>query len=339
MFPLHTLIFILLTTPMWAQYHSDDLRSRWMEYSGGQYVPYNNADAIHFQLEENEKGDTLVISGKDFHVFVNNQLTGKGEGELKFSAEKLKQQFPNPMVTVFSPREAVQTRLLHPVVADEAEERVIPGQKRFVQIAFLILLLVFAVVLNVNRTYGTKILLDPGFYFAEVIPPGHIGSPLNIIYTLYAALVWGFLLSANQLKWPVPDFPHTVGGLLMYWMVLSAFLFLLVWLKIALMLFLAWVFNLSGNTGGVQSYQLSRLWLVWGLILSVCWVSYVILSGRVIFPLVFKYILVSVILLGYWLLFSVLVKLKISKSTLQLFSYFCASEILPFLIFIKALLF
>lgn len=341
MFKRCTLVLWLLSSQALAQYSTNDLRPRWMKYSDGQYFPYDYADAIHFRLEETDQRDTLVIMGKGFHVFVNNQwlCKGEGEGEIKFPVEKLIKQFPSPtMISIFSPDNVVHTFLRHPLLLNKAEERIMPTQKRFVQLAFLILTAIFAIILNINRTYGANLLLAPGFYFGETVPVGHISSPLNIIYTLFGVLVWGFILSTNQLKLPFLTYFQSVEGQFLYGIAFSAILFLAVCLKIAFTALLAWVYNISGSIG-MQSYQLNRLWVAMGIVLCVFWVSYVLLSGKAFLPPFFKYIIILFLLAGYWFIFLVMAKLKNSKSTFQLFSYFCASEILPFLIFIKVLLF
>jgi len=335
--PCNTLIFLFLGSSVLAQYRTDDLRPRWMQYAGGRYLPYDKADAIHFRLEETDRRDTLVIQGKDFHVFVNNQWLREGQGEVRFSADSLMNQYTGLMVSVFSPHATVRTYLRHPLL-DEAEERITPVQKRFVQLAFMILTALFAAALNVNRSYGAKLLFDPVFYFRDAIPLGRISSLLNTMYTFFGALVWGFILTANQASLPFLSFPQSLEGLFLYWFSISFVLYFAVWMKTVWMVFLAWVYNLSGSKSA-QSYQISRLWLALGIFLCISWAGYALAAGRVHFPSFFKYLTLFFFLAGYWLVFLALAKLKNLKITIQLFSYFCASEVLPFLIFIKVLLF
>jgi hypothetical protein len=333
-----------------------DLRADWLQFSDGSYQPVERPDQAHiiyFHVKASLfKGQYLSIScPESCSLFVNGRLLSSGQEHLLSIDSIAKLYTQDLFFAVHHPGglSDLSTRIVSPY---SNLSEVIPGTLprpptffRDYSIIVSSVLLLFLLILfrtNPQLTYDY-------FSFAKIFSvqernenllASRITSSVNLLFYLFCALLTGFLLSAvfyfagfyfNTTKFYGIT---SLGSAFSAWLKLSLFVLALLASKLTIVLTFSSLFDFR-ETVSFQFFNFLRFVLFTAIVMAILSLFYFVFKGG---QAVFYQWL---IILGLVLLSvgSVMVLIKLlaraSFSFFHLFSYLCASEIIPLVIIIK----
>lgn len=336
-----------------------DVRNDWMVFNGRGYDSIEAGDAdgrnsIHFVLKAQQfSGDYLQIkSRRPFHVFVNGMLMGSADGQFVVALDSIARNFPNQdqMYSVYQPSlnadDLVTTIITTGSSRSGHEPRPPSFFNDFVNIAGLVLLLFFVVMLRMQPR-----LTADYFSVSKIISlregedkQSHARFALSSevwFYTFLSLLLSLFLI---VIFYHLPDrYPitagfksHSFGSVCWQWLRLAFIILSILLTRAIVIVSLSGLFGMNG-IAGLHFFNIVRLLLVVVSAFSV--VAFIYFTSRGHDPEVYALMLsILVFILAMWI---VLVFLKLNNKTehsmFHLFSYICATEVLPLLITVKVL--
>ncbi|MFZ6009941.1 MAG: DUF4271 domain-containing protein [Bacteroidota bacterium] len=339
-----------------------DLRDVWMKFDQDRYVKLDeNTDlrdvkAIHFNIDVRKNPDAYlrVSLGKDFSVFIDHQLAAQADRELRLRLDSLAEAFHSYsfLVTVYQ-KDHVQG-LQTAIVGLPAPKKgglnyglKPPSYFRdFVVVASLILVVMLIVIVNLNpklardyfsvtRIFSLRETEDSQIY-------SRITGSINILFYVFCSLILGFYLLIIFHFLP-PEYSTSVefktagfGHAMLRWVQLSFILLAVFFLKIIVIYSLSKLFGLR-DLAGLHFFNWIRvLLIIFGLASLVLFV-YFISRGQNVNFFLSMLSLVTVTLMGWIVLVFFKLNGKVEHSLFHLFSYICATEIIPLLITITVL--
>jgi hypothetical protein len=169
-----------------------------------------------------------------------------------------------------------------------------------------------------------------------------IGNSTNILFYVYSSLLLGYFFMIvfrflpDDYRLPLYFQADSFSGSILQWLKLSSIILLVLVTKIILVLNLSYLFGIT-EIGGIHFFNWIRMIVVFFGILTAVVFIYFISHGYDSSTHGF-FLKLVVWLTGGWM---VLVFLKLSgranASMFHLFSYICATEVIPFLFIIKVL--
>jgi hypothetical protein len=355
---IRILSLLLLAEASWAApVVVKNLRADWLAYSDERYHPVANDDlvdlrTVYFPVNANAfKGQYLSITGaEEWSLFVNRKLIFSGTRQ-RFSIDSLAQLYPGKLfMAVYSTTgmSRVQTNVvsIHGLGLSMMTPDARPPTffRDYGIIASASLLLFFLVLFRTNP----QLTLDY-FSFAKIFSvqernenllASRITSSANLLFYLFCALLTGFLLSAVFYT-AAPSFfvsrfvlIGSFGAAFGVWLKLSLFILLLLAAKLVIVLFFSSLFNFR-ETVSFQFFNFLRFVLFTSVVMAMLSFIYFIFKGEqgVFYA---RLIVLALLLLSAG---SVMVLIKLLArapfSFFHLFSYLCASEIIPLVIIIK----
>ncbi len=336
-----------------------DLRSGWMEYSEATYKPLNTVaqlSDIHtiyfFVKAPSFKGQYLFISSnEEWNLFINGKIISSEKKQL-LSVDSLGALYAAELFIGVYCREGVRqlkTQIVSVTSSGAISSMEInprpPTFFRDYAIITSALLLLFLLILF--RT-NPQLTLDY-FSFAKIFSvqernenllASRITSSVNLLFYLFCALLTGFLLSAifyfASSYFPVARFTgiDSIGGGFLMWLKLSLFILVLLASKLIIVLFFSSVFNFR-ETVSFQFFNFLRFILFTAVVMAMLSLIYFIFKGGQ--PVFYKRLIILALVLLSAGSIMVLIKLlaRAPFSFFHLFSYLCASEIIPLVIIIK----
>lgn len=335
---------------------SHDFQQDWFVYTDSLYLKFDESQetkSVHFQLKTPiGHGDYLKLkSTMPFSVFVDQQLLWADQKYLLISMDSLRQAITKTAFTIsiYSEEKIAKTSLLtqlvrYPLVASKSiyEKRPSAFLTNFVLIGAGIILLLLILIVKLNP----KLASD---YFSVSKIFSMRESEDNIVYTRITSsgnfLFYGFssltiafflLLLFVHLPDKLLIKPDSLSGLMRDWLLLSLFVILIFSVKMLTIYLFATLFQLR-DVAGMQFFNWTRLFFLFvGFSVSLLAIS--ILTRTVgagwinFFYMATGTILVMWIILAF---FKIAAKARISP--FHLFSYLCATEIIPSLIILKIL--
>lgn len=333
-----------------------DLSSDWMVYAEDRYHPYEGQSVrtIYFTVNASGfPGDYLRIgsSGK-CTLFINGKLAGEGQ-EFLLSLDSLAKTYTSPMLIGLYRHEQGKDQLITQIrsplpsgTAVEIEMRKSSAFRDFTVVASLILTLLLIVVIRLNpklasdyfsvtRIFSTYEGEDAQLYT-------RITSSVNILFYVFCSLMLGYYMMIVfqfvQDRYPLALLfqADSFSMAMLQWIKFSAVLLVLFFLKIILVYFLASLFGLPG-IAGVHFFNWVRLLLVIFGIATIVLSFYFIVRGQheSFFVVLFRFL--SWALAGWTILILFKLRGRTERSLFHLFSYICATELIPFLFIIKIL--
>ncbi len=335
-----------------------DFRTEWMEFTGADYqradaFGHKNLHTIYFGINALDfKGQYLFVRGiEEWDMFINGRLLYTGHQRV-FEVDSLSQLYSKELfVGIHTNGELgdLSTIIVYPMLYHEGSGGELrprpPGFFRNYAILATALLTLFLLVLF--RT-NPQLTLDY-FSFAkifsvqernETLLASRITSSVNLLFYLFCALLTGFLLSSvfyfAGAYLPASRFIgiNSFAGSFVVWGKLSMYILLLLTSKLIVVLLFSSLFNFR-ETVSFQFFNFLRFVLFTAVMMSILTLIYFVFKGSQ--ALFYK----QLILLALALLSagSVMVLIKLLArapfSFFHLFSYLCASEIIPLVIIIK----
>ncbi len=355
---IRLLLLLLLTQSSWAAPTVvKDLRLDWLAYKDDRYFPIGDDDGvdlrtIYFSVDPAAfKGQYLSTAApEEWSLFVNRKLIFSGTKKL-FNLDSLARIYEGKLFFAVYSTTGV-SRLTTAIVSPSApviqSEHVEPRRPTFFRdygiLAAAALLLFFLALLRTNP----QLTLDY-FSFAKIFSvqernenllASRITSSANLLFYVFCALLTGFLLTAvfytGGSYFLVSRFVtiNSFSAALGVWMRLSLFILLLLAAKLMIVLFFSSLFNFR-ETVSFQFFNFLRFVLFTSVVMALLSLGYFVFKGE---QAVFyeRLIVLALMLLSAG---SVMVLIKLLArapfSFFHLFSYLCASEIIPLVIIIK----
>jgi hypothetical protein len=336
-----------------------DMSEEWLYYDE-EWLPLTNRlekyDAVHFRLPEKQGNLHLMIKypGR-FSVFLNEQIYYTSRDSLMVNADSLllATGFQDPLVTIYAPDiqpNYLRTHLLFQYNPDNEPEpsnvvniirRKSYASRDFIVVAFLLLLFLM-VLLKVfyPRNFGDFYNISKTFSSRNVEEDflrGRLFSQINLIIISFQCLIIGLFITLLivHLNIPTGEEYKNVPEYMVLWLKFSSYMAVFIILKFILIRNFTSLYNLySFTTPHFMSYlrivtltfSLGLLFFYWG-IYTFGW------EKSALFYLGLNFVL---ILLGLGIFF---IYLKLINSAsykkVHLFSYLCATEILPYVVILK----
>jgi hypothetical protein len=339
-----------------------DLFPEWLIYQDKHYSPYKNLQGdkiniIHIRLPQSlYRGDFLQIESKiPVSLFVDGLLVSDRGIRWSLALDSLFDtvQKDEVYLSIYSDRiinaSILNTRIITwlPGYSYDVREPIVRSQDYFNQ--FIILVMLFIIVL-----FSFMLRLNPkqmAYYFSiggifsqretdDSQAFHRIASSGNLLFYILGSLLTGFLIVISlhnfkdhyQLAQTIQS-ADWVSAVLS-WLKVSIIVLVFFFIKAAGIYLLAFLFGMKDHSG-FQFLDFIRIILISTLILLVVESSYYLVYGEGISLSIYKlfgWILGAWIILLFWKLLR-----RSSLSVFHLFSYICATEIIPFLLIVKVL--
>ncbi|MBY0435682.1 MAG: DUF4271 domain-containing protein [Cyclobacteriaceae bacterium] len=334
-----------------------DLRPQWLVYQDSAYQSWDDTrvsvSSIHFRVDgQLYNGQYLSVAGvDDWTLFINGKLIFEGRRKA-LSIDSLRSLYSRDLFcTVRTPSGVfhLQTKVIAPVsLADNPLNSLAPRPPSFfLNFSVLASAIIIIFLLLLFRT-NPQLTLDY-FSFAKVFSvrernenllASRITSSVNLLFYLFCALLTGLLLTtvfyiAGPYFTVSDDIVITsLGQAFGIWALLSLAILLLLALKLVIVSLFSALFNFR-ETVSFQFFNFLRFVLFTAVMMALLSLVYFIFKGNN--PLFYQRIMIAALMLMSVGPVMVLVKLlaRAPFSLFHLFSYLCASEIIPLVVIIK----
>jgi hypothetical protein len=351
-------IFLLWSLP-WASHAQEitsqqvDLKEHWLVYQAGQWAAFNNqsSTSIFFWVDgRKEKSNFLSIEGKrSYSIFINSKLISQNAGKVKLSIDSLSKIYsPQLFVGLFAPHGVHQ---IHTSIEKIRLNSTLESPLRkgnyfldFTILATLILIVCFVLFLRTNPAL-TFDYLDVMKLFSfqdrdESTLTLRIASSVNLLIYLFGSffLALILLISLHLMGGQVSlakVFPiHSTAQAFWQWLILSLIIFGLLLVKLLWLVMLSALFGFR-DTVSLQFFNFVRVILISVCLLAALSTLYFTIGVQhenYFFHLLT--ILSIVFALGTAIMYFKLLA-KMPFHFFHLFSYLCASEVIPLMILVK----
>ncbi len=353
-------LLILMAQASWAAepFVVKDLRSEWLQFTSDDYHPFNKIPdkelhTIYFHVKSPLfKGQYLSIKGpEDYDLFINGRLIYTGRQQV-FEIDSLYSLYSSDLffaVHTISALSALTTEIVFPtltasVISHEMVVRPMTFFRDYAIIVTSVLLIFFLILFRSNPQ-----LTFDYFSFAKIFSvqernenllASRITSSVNFLFYLFCAMLTGFLLSivlyfAGSFFMDAKFMDvHSLSGAFMMWLKLSLLILVLLASKLIIVLLFSSLFNFK-ETISFQFFNFLRFVLFTAVVMAISSLVYFAFRGGQ--PVFYERLMVLALLLLSVGSIMVLIKLlaRAPFSFFHLFSYLCASEIIPLVIIIK----
>jgi len=353
---LFALTLLFFSAQLSAQPREVDLRTQWQVYQDGQYLPFHNkaTQSVHIQLNSKTHGGLLFVTDRrEFSVFIDGQLGWRMTNTLKINTDSLlRVKGGAVLISIFqeAPIFSLQTKLvfLNQNSADLNVLRPLASFSNFIVLVVLFLLFFFVALFRANGQlmfdYLNVIKLLSLQERDEATVTGRIGASINILYFAFVSFLFSFLMlvlfhySIDRFSLSTYLTTDSAASAFGIWFILSVFIFVALLSKLVLIFISAQLFGLR-DTVRFQFFHFIRLLFIVGIGVGL------VLTGFYIFGTrsagMFAGLLIAVSLLVLMSIVFLFLKLlgRTGLPVFHLFSYLCASEIIPLIILGRVLLF
>jgi hypothetical protein len=364
-FHLPFLLFLLLPVAgLYAQQKvavEKNLASGWMKFENGGYTSLSEGtdeigNTVYFKVEAgNFPGSLLSVrSARSFFVFFNGKLSGEYEGSALFKLDSLASAHYTSSIFVTIHQASINPRDLKTTIITRQENaagladvfRPATYFRDFVIISGLFVILLFLVTTRLNpklsADYFSIIRIFSLREADDAQSNARLTNSANVQFYVVCSLLLGFYLMIvlhhlpDEYALPLYFREHSFGSVMWQWLRLSMIVLAVFFMKILLIFSLTRLFGLRG-LARVHFFNWVRLLLIVFGVASIILFVYFIQRGQSPgFFVVFLSLVAGT--LTVWV-FIVFLKLnsKSEHSMFHLFSYICATEIIPLLITIEVL--
>lgn len=354
------LTVLLLFACLWAAGQEEFLVKRSLQidvYNGSSYVPHTGTPTrtVYFTLDPKIfENDYLRISGaSSFSLWVNGSLFLDDAPDTTLSINVLTKGSITPvLMAIHDDQEIDPESVAIQVVSkmsytaasdDQRTEKKSTAFRDFVITALLVLLFFLTGMIRLNTRLSSNYFSVSGIFSLrerEEDQYYYRVTSANILFYVFTSLMLGFyLMVVNEfvaLNIGLGSYTTQYGSILLRWLELSVMILILVFIKIGIVYTIALLFNMK-EVAGFHFFNFIRIILVMGGVLTTVLSIYFILHGQSTGMYMFFYSVISWLVGGWIILLFLKLPNRVSYSVFHLFSYLCATEIIPFLIIIKVL--
>lgn len=335
-----------------------NLQPEWLVNIENKYVPFRQSEkavnTIYFTLKpSNFKGDYLVLTGANhFSIMVNDKLILDQIKKATLSIDSLKKNYSEStfFFAVHQKQSISQTNLLTNVqskiiaaTALEIEHRRLGTSFRDFVVTATLALFIFLVGLirlnprlssdyfSVTKLFSLRDSDIDQFYYR--LTSG------NILFYVLTSLVLAFYLIVIGQFVSIELAELNSNGYAAYiltWLKLSVIIFTLLFVKMFIVYVIASLFGVR-DIAGFHFFNFIRLVLIFIGILTLILATYHLLHGQQKDFYNFFLHALGWILGGWVILLFLKLTNRVRYAMFHLFSYICATEIIPFLLIVKVL--
>lgn len=333
-----------------------DLTNEWLVYKNDRYEPFknqSNVSTVYLQLDISRySGKKLKLqSSRPFDIFINGVMAGTGNN-FSLSVDSLSNIYRGSSLLLGLHQDGIRKKSIKTFI-EELSPRIDYLTKRsstsfrdFAIIGMLVLLIILVAIIRLNPKLASDYFSVTKIFSMREGDDTHIytriTSSTNILFYVYCSLLLSYYLLIifhfvqssypSALYFDSSTFYGTVGQ----WLQLSIIVLTVFFFKIILVFALSYLFGIK-ELAGLHFFNWVRLLLViFGAFTVVLFMYFVSHGNSEQFHL---FLLKSFgWILGAWMVL-IFLKLsgKMSASMFHLFSYICATELIPFLLTIKVL--
>ncbi len=356
-----TILFLVAVTSKaeCQRYLKKDLVSEWKSYVKQTYVPFSKDEkpgrTIYFSINPTRyKGDYLELSSaKQFSIFLNNKLLLDKVSRSTLSFDSLQEGYPN-VVLFFAihGEENINSKDLSTKIYSNVSETSLAENLSYKKHDSSFRDFAVTVVLGLAIFLITMIQSNPGlsadyFSITKIFSLRESDGDLfhyrltssNILFyvltsmtlAFYLILIDWFIASEQGLSRATGYLPWMLS-----WLKVSLTILVGLFIKIVLVYLMASLFGLK-EIAGVHFFNFIRLVLVFIGALILLLGAYTLLGGHQIGVVIFLQPILGWLLGGWIIIIFLKLTNRIRYSVFHLFSYICATEIIPFLLIVKVL--
>lgn len=318
-----------------------DLSKRWQTYEGGVYRKFSGeGNAVHFTVEVSDEGILEIFGKRKISVLLNNRLVNVNGNKIKWAIDSLRKSNSLPLrISIYSPSGA--DKITSRILTVQSDKYVKKGTNSFNHTIKLLSFALVLFLLILIRAYPQSVRDYFNFFKLFSVRATAEGAVTVRATSMNNALINIFctvLVAFNILILMFGGKDAGVADYMVKFFFVSVIIFGLLTAKIIIVISAAFFFRLTEFAPG-QFYNFIRLLLLcFGL--HSAWLLIGFMFG-------WKYSL-TVFSLGYFLviflsafLMSTYMKLTARGgfTSFHLFSYLCASEIIPLLILLNVFFF
>lgn len=360
------LIFFSMRFPVYAQGDLTllkDLRGEWMQYEDNSYsglntFPINGVSTVYFHVDPAaHAGSFLRLKSSDpYYVFVNGKVQGDYQGESVLRIDSLMQRASvRPVLIAVHQRSINERDLVTQIVSKQrraapAELQPMPKPyshfRDFVVLAGLVTIVLFLIALRLNPKLAGDYLSITRIFSARDADDGQAGARLtggsNIQFYILCSIMIAYylmiILYNLPSKYELPGRFQASGfwNMWLQWLKLSALVFTALIIKIVIIFMLTRLFSMRGMARFHFFNWIRVLLVVLGVATVVLFMYFIARGDSETFYVIFLSLVA--VTLSVWIIVAFF-KLggKSGHSMFHLFSYLCATEIIPLLITVKVL--
>jgi hypothetical protein len=359
-------LLLLLYSSIFAQEKftvQADLRAVWMNFEAGNYqplgsLPFTGLNTIYFPLDPHAySGASLKLeSDNTYFVFLNGKVIGEYQGVKLLNIDSLSARGSGSAsfwMAIHQNRineRDLRTEIISrkPPLHTEAEYASRPYShfRDFVVISGLAIILLFLVAVHLNPKLAADYFSVSRIFSLregdDSQTSARLTSSSNVQFYVLCSLMIGFylLIILNNLpaEYALP-IPFESSGFWMFWwnwLKLSTIIFYVFLLKIFLIFLLTRLFGMRGMARFHFFNWIRLLLVVFGSATIVLFIYFISRGDSENFFVLFLSLVVAV-LVGWIVVAFYKLSGKTGHSMFHLFSYLCATEIIPLLITVKVL--
>ncbi len=348
---------ILFSLPGISQrWVTQDLRTDWQIQHHGKFEKYagQRIKTIYFTLDRRSLGGSLIIQDREpFSLFINGKLNGLYKDSLTLHVDSLWALHQGKLFigvhqenTIYS----LKTLLRSQTRQADFDNPLRPANffSDFVVIASLLLLIALIGLLRVNSSltldYLNVIKLFSLQDRDESTVASRIGASINLFFFALISFFLGLVLmiifniAPDRIRYAVNFVFNSTRQAFLYWILLSAMILALLVVKLILIAGFSMLFGLKDSVR-FQFFNFVRLLFVTAGVMAMLAIVYFVFHSQN--PNLF-YSLLTIgsffVAIGTVFLFLKLLA-RTSFPVFHLFSYLCATEIIPLMILGRVLLF
>jgi len=339
-----------------------DIRSEWQSYEKGSYepvleLPFSGLNTIYFQLDPREyNGAYLAVSSlKPYFLFVNGKVCGEFSGSSVFRIDSLLMMEGRVSWIAIHQENIHERNLTTQIVSRQQTQptaeagtgpRPYSHFRDFVVIAGLLIILLFLSAFRLNPKLAGDYFAVTRIFTSREMEDSQASARLtggsNIQFYVLCSLIIGYylLIVVQYLpaQYVLPVRFHASGFWMQWWLwlQLSTFVFVALLAKVFIIFMLTRLFDMRG-IARFHFFNWIRLLLVVVGAATIILFMYYISHGDnpgsyVVFLCVIVAVLIAWIVVAFFKLSG-----RTGHSMFHLFSYLCATEIIPLLITVKVL--
>ena len=368
MFPRFFVVFFFLSLHAGANAQNsytfnEDLRGKWMTFEEGRYrelgeMPLTGLNTIYLQLDPvTQEGDFVVISsGRPYYLFVNGKVRGEYEGKTQLRIDSLLQSERNRAGWIAIHQERINERDLSTQIVSTKRRQVSKDEsttmrpyshfRDFVVLAGLAIIVLFLLALRLNPKLASDYFSVRSIFSARDADDTQASARLtggsNVqFYVLCSFLLAFYLLIIlynlpPQYALPVQFHASGFGGMWWQWLKLSGLIFVSLLAKIFIIFSLTRLFGMRGMARFHFFNWIRLLLVILGVATIILFIYFIGHGAQPGYYVVFLSVLVAV-LTGWIVVAFFKLGGRTGHSLFHLFSYLCATEIIPLLITVKVL--
>jgi hypothetical protein len=356
-------LFFFYTSAVLAQQKLEvkaDLQSEWLVFKDNQYVKAEqpvpaSAKTIYLKIDAGQyrHGYLEISSGGSFHLFINGKLMNVYKGTATIDLDSISSRVNNDLLFAIYGSELTQrslkTYITVPVSATTSSPDILRPDtafRDFVILSGLVVIILFVVMIRMHPKLASDYFSVTKIFTLregdEGLSTARITGSSNILFYIFCSLLIGLYLL--MILYHLPDhftlplnFKATTFGLMFwYWIKLSSIILALLFTKILLTYSLSNLFGMKG-IAGTHFQNWVRLTLLVVSALSLILFVYYISRGQNADVYIGFMTALIIVLIGCIIIAFLKLNSKTEHSMFHLFSYICATEIIPLLITIKVL--